>query len=359
MACLKPLIVKVVDFKPFIKKLSNYVYRIRDELKFKLNEDTGIGYKILTTDSRSQELELDNEYYHTLKHIEIPCGNCLQCRLKYSKDWAIRCSHEAGYYKCNFFVTLTYDDDHLTKGYLGNATLVSEHFTQFVKSLRQKMKRQFNHNGVRFFGCGEYGDLTHRPHYHLILFNCPLPDLSIDFIDKDGQRSRHRNGVGDYMYYSQFIQDLWPYGNITVDDCNYNTEAYVSRYILKKQKGNDAKIYVEKEGVLPPFIRMSLKPGIGEKYLEDNYDHLIENPGIILPRTDKEPLIAGLPTYYKKKIRERDPELYKKVFTDKASDDAVKQRSLIAGKQKINVNRAIREEHIVRQFETFGRNKIE
>lgn len=43
----------------------------------------------------------------------IPCSQCLDCRLKYSREWAARIMIEAKQYKYNYFVTLTYDDLHL------------------------------------------------------------------------------------------------------------------------------------------------------------------------------------------------------------------------------------------------------
>ena len=45
--------------------------------------------------------------------LTIPCGRCIGCRLERSRQWAMRCVHEAEMHDENVFVTLTYDDDHL------------------------------------------------------------------------------------------------------------------------------------------------------------------------------------------------------------------------------------------------------
>ncbi len=45
--------------------------------------------------------------------IKLPCGQCIGCRLDRSRQWAMRCLHEAQLHDDNCFVTLTYDDDHL------------------------------------------------------------------------------------------------------------------------------------------------------------------------------------------------------------------------------------------------------
>lgn len=47
--------------------------------------------------------------------ILVPCGNCIGCRLDYSKQWANRLMMELQYHDSAYFVTLTYDDDHIPK----------------------------------------------------------------------------------------------------------------------------------------------------------------------------------------------------------------------------------------------------
>jgi hypothetical protein len=36
-----------------------------------------------------------------LSGLKIPCGRCIGCRLEYSRQWAMRCHHEAsdGFYR--------------------------------------------------------------------------------------------------------------------------------------------------------------------------------------------------------------------------------------------------------------------
>ncbi len=43
--------------------------------------------------------------------VKIPCGRCVGCRLERSRQWAVRCVHEASLYVNNCFVSLTYNDD--------------------------------------------------------------------------------------------------------------------------------------------------------------------------------------------------------------------------------------------------------
>lgn len=353
MSCTHPRIMAVAKIKDFpwssIKRL--------ESLNWKINYDRGLAYRLIAKDSRDHPLE-DIPSWARLEDIEIPCGHCIQCRLDYSKTWAIRCCHEASMYEQNYFVTLTIDDEHLVYGKTGNPTLDKDMFTQFIKSLRQKFAR-LGHVGVRFFGCGEYGSGDGsrglNPHYHVILFNCPLNDLSLDFVCDDGSIVRKKSSSGEPLYFSQFIKDLWPYGFITVEDANYRTEAYVSRYILKKQGTSESLVFDKNLNVIPPFLRMSNRPAIGSKFFEDNEQFLIDDPMLIIPRQGKEPLVSGLPRFYKKKIQDNHPELYDDMLA-KAKSNTLKARSLIKGKLRINDQRASQESHVLKSFQAYDRN---
>ena len=97
----------------------------------------------------------------------VPCGRCMGCRLEKSRQWAVRCVHEAKFYEDNCFVTLTYAPEHLPK----DGSLNRKHVQDFIKRLR----RRLDDRKIRVFYCGEYGDKLRRPHYHLCLFNCDFP----------------------------------------------------------------------------------------------------------------------------------------------------------------------------------------
>ena len=113
--------------------------------------------------------------------IDLPCGQCIGCRIDKSKSWALRCVHEASLYDHNCFITLTFNDENLPD----DKSLKKEDFVLFMKRLRKK------YDGltpvqcgdkviypIRFFHCGEYGDQFSRPHHHACIFN-------FDFHDKE------------------------------------------------------------------------------------------------------------------------------------------------------------------------------
>ena len=194
-----------------------------------------------------------------LPPLEIPCGQCVGCRLERSRQWALRCVHEASLHDDNCFITLTYDDDHLPPG----GTLVKKHFQDFMKRLRKDVQP----TRIRYYACGEYGDRTFRPHYHALLFNYRPSDLVL--IGKGPTEDRHP------YYGSESLAQTWGYGHVTVGECTFESAAYCARYVMKKQTGRAAADHYGDR--LPEFNLMSRRPGIGKdwynQFKSDLYPH--------------------------------------------------------------------------------------
>ena len=68
--------------------------------------------------------------------VKIPCGQCIGCRLEKSRQWAIRCIHEASLYDRNCFITLTFDDEHLDP----HKSLNKRDFQLFMKRLEEEIR---------------------------------------------------------------------------------------------------------------------------------------------------------------------------------------------------------------------------
>lgn len=175
--------------------------------------------------------------------IQVPCGQCIGCRLEYARTWALRCWHESTLYPNNHFITLTYDDDHLK-----DFSLHPEDLTLFFKRLRKSQS-------FRYFACGEYGDQNGRPHFHAIMFNFCIDDL----------RPVSLNSFGDPLYRSKYLESFWPFGFVSIGSVTFQSCSYVARYVVKKLKGKLAKTYDELH-LYPPFVRMSRRPGIGRDF---------------------------------------------------------------------------------------------
>lgn len=205
--------------------------------------------------------------------VMLPCGQCIGCRIDYSRQWANRCMLELQSHDSAFFCTFTYDDDHVPRSFypdpdtgeaIPSLTLSKRDFQLLMKRIRKR----FPDDRIRFFACGEYGSQTFRPHYHAILFGLHLDDLRI--------YKTVRLGDQLYTYYnSEKLQSCWldsdgkPIGFVVVGEVTWESCAYTARYIMKKLKGKEADFY-EKHNILPEFTLMSRRPGIARDYYEQN-----------------------------------------------------------------------------------------
>lgn len=223
----------------------------------------------------------DERFYsrHREECVFLPCNTCLGCRLKYAQQWAARCMFELQYHDSAWFVTLTYNDQHVPKSYfehpetgddMPSLTLRRRDTQLFLKRLRLAK----SDDTIRYYGCGEYGPQTWRPHYHIILFGLHLDDLQVLRQNVDGTVS---------SYFSPTLQLAWserpfgnrspivdPIGNVECAPVSYATCAYTARYVVKKQLGKDGRDFYDKFKLERPFTFMSLKPGIGRQYFDDH-----------------------------------------------------------------------------------------
>ena len=242
------------------------------------------------------------------KGFNLPCGQCIGCRLSYSRQWAIRCVHEAQMHENNCFITLTFSPEELAKRNNPQSLDVAE-FQRFMKRLRKKYGK-----GVRFFHCGEYGEQNKRPHYHALLFG-------VDFSDR--VLWSQRNGVK--LYVSDNLSKLWPYGFSTIGDVTFESAAYCARYVMKKIRGEAAEDHYmftdmvtgEVSQVQPEYATMSRKPGIGkpwfDKYKEDVFpnDYCVVRGHEVKPPRYYETLLSEEELVQLKAKRKEDaPEVY-------------------------------------------------
>lgn len=182
--------------------------------------------------------------------IMYSCGKCPLCRERKRKQWASRMECEAKYSKSTFFLSLTYSDDHLP--FVSDCgvstdimTLNKHHYSNFLKKLRKELPFK-----IRFFGVGEYGKESGRPHYHFIIY-CPV------FINRNKFR--------------QYVSKCWRFGFNTVKDANVQRFYYIAKYCTKDTVGHPA---AEK-----PFQSCSQKPPIGYQFFRANND-LYRNPSV-------------------------------------------------------------------------------
>ena len=165
----------------------------------------------------------------------FPCGQCLHCRINKARTWTLRIVLESLMHKESSFWTLTYEDEKcpviFKKDGTYDYTLKPIHMQAWMKSIRSKIAPE----KIRFFGVGEYGDKTERPHYHVILF-------------------------GMSTLQAAKLSNTWKHGYVHIGEINQDSARYISGYVTKKLDKNNPQL----GGRCPEYMRSSRKPGIGK-----------------------------------------------------------------------------------------------
>lgn len=228
----------------------------------------------------------------------IPCGKCMGCRLERSRQWAVRCMHEASMFEDNCFLTLTYSPENVP----ADGSLDKSVYPAFMKRLREC----YSDFRMKYFMCGEYGEQLGRPHYHSCLFGFDFPD-----------KKPWKRVSGGMLYVSAELERLWKLGFCTIGSLTFDSAAYVARYCTKKINGDMADAHYQ--GRQPEFSLQSNKPGIGaswyDKWKRDCFpsDYLVVNGAKCKP-----------PRYYEKKLEKEDPLLFEAIKlarVERAMDD--------------------------------------
>lgn len=220
--------------------------------------------------------------------LPLPCGQCIGCRLERSRQWAIRCIHEAQLHTNNCFVTLTIDSNQSVER---QTTLVKRDVQLFIKRVRKK----FSGKKILYFYCGEYGEKYSRPHYHVCFFN-------LDFDDK----TLYSANSGNPLYTSETLTKLWGKGHAIIGELTFESAAYTARYITKKITGPQADEYYS--GRQPEYINMSLKPAIGLRWIEKFHTDVYPLDACILRGTKVRPA-----KYYDKYFEKNFPEKFDRI----------------------------------------------
>lgn len=195
----------------------------------------------------------------------VPCGKCPDCVKKRTSQWSFRLRKQAEVSTSAYFITLTYDTEHVPITPNGFMTLKPEDMTAFFKAIRKKHTET-----LKYFYVGEYGGKTNRPHYHLIIYNA-----DIEIIDKE-----------------------WKKGTIHVGQVNGASIGYTLKYMIK-----DGKIPMHRnDDRIPEFSRMS--KGLGLNYVTPETIKYHTHNRAIIQRMCM--VIDGkkvsMPRYYKDKI---------------------------------------------------------
>lgn len=244
-----------------------------------------------------------NPYYIHNLGLYVGCGSCVACARKRSSAWSLRVVKDIEYRRKKrrsengsptkslthsdcYYITLTYSDKclpikidekgNVVRGH-GDGFLHRPDLTKFIKRFRSHIARRYNMHDVRVLGSGEYGpNSTHRPHYHLIVWNAPSISYSElqELVQKSWSEYDRRTKEYTELYgniKASFVADAGDVASYVSKVTSYVTKNGISEYC--KQPGETNADFCERTGKLTvPFITAS--HGIGLDYFSENAEEI-------------------------------------------------------------------------------------
>lgn len=201
-------------------------------------------------------------------NVNVPCGRCPVCVKKRVSSWSVRLLKEADVSTSALFVTLTYSTDHVPISKNGWMTLDKSDLQKFFKRLRK-----YHEQKIKYYAVGEYGTKTHRPHYHVILYNST----------------------------EESICKAWNKGSVHIGQLTPASCGYTLKYISKDKRTKKAN-----DDRSPIFSVMSKR--LGAAYVEDErnkaYHHNDLDNRYYIPAGGG--VKASMPRYYRERIYSKE-----------------------------------------------------
>lgn len=200
----------------------------------------------------------------TLKSGDIvPCGKCPQCKANQRQEWVFRLQREFEACEFGLFVTLTYDDEHQPLEGVNKRD---------VQLFLKRLRKNFPSQELRYYIVSEYGDHTHRPHYHGLFF----------FSNKHDKRAVY-----------DIFESSWQNGFIQFGDIEEGSIVYCTKYCLKGS--------IVPEGKNDVFRLVSkMHGGIGANYIDKMQSfHAVGEPQVSFASANGKN--CRMPRYYKQK----------------------------------------------------------
>lgn len=230
--------------------------------------------------------------------FNVGCGRCVFCLSKKANDWTFRLDQQRKHSTDCYFITLTYDNDHLPHHSNGKHEV-----QKFIKRFRKN--NDLVGKGFKYYLIAELGGEFGRLHYHAIFFN---------------------TGLSWNALRTSLLRD-WRKGMIRVNVVTPGRIKYVSKYCLqhmyKPKPKYEFRTYDTTFGELTK--RVKIKPinyffmvcskGLGIDFVTDSIRaYLVSNMKFSIPQTKT---INGhvyvferpLPSYYLPKVYIDDEKL--------------------------------------------------
>lgn len=272
-----------------------------------------------------------------VENVTVPCGKCPSCVKRRASAWSFRLMQQERDSVSAFFITLTYDTEHVfitKKGFMGLNKRDLQLFFKRLRTLHDDLwdveRPTTQPPSIKYYAVGEYGGRSHRPHYHAIIFNSRV----------------------------ELIQEAWALkgkylGDVHYGEVNGASIGYCLKYMSKPHKfpmhANDDRI--------SEFALMS--KGLGKEYITSQMIawHLADKNNRMYCNTADGKKIA-MPRYYKQRIyEENERKLIGEFLRKKQMEDEYKT----AAENPLythNRNESFKAAYVKQQQEAFKKQKL-
>lgn len=279
--------------------------------------------------------------------IPVPCGRCEACYKRKVSAWSFRLMQQSKVSESAYFITLTYDNQHVPISPKGFATLdstkyilkeckrgthkgrnrkvqYSSHMQLFLKQIRKQHTSR-----ILYYYAGEYGTKSKRPHYHAIIYN-----LNLELIFDKKTCNLLRNTMYDGK--TEVTTKYWPHGHVTVGQLTAASVGYTLKYLSKVCKIGKA----DWDDRVPAYAKMSknlglnyLTPQMIQWHRNDLYNRMycnVDGKKISIPRYYKLKLyqwyeINMINEYLNIQKEVKNETGYREPVTERDFSEAVKQ----------------------------------
>lgn len=180
--------------------------------------------------------EKTNEYHF------VPCGKCVACLSRRRNEFTYRLTQEQNYSDYSFFLTLTYDKDHIPiKLVEGKPYFVfdKKNVQDYLKRVRYYISQLNKDVKISYFLVSEYGKKTFRPHYHMLFFV------------KNDSFLKYKSSI------EKVLQAQWTYGFFVTKPTNPANIHYCTKYCIKNLEE------LPEQCIDPVFTLGSKRPYLG------------------------------------------------------------------------------------------------
>lgn len=157
----------------------------------------------------------------------VRCNRCHSCKVNKKKEWADRLHIESRYWTNSYFISLTYDPEHMPK----DLSLSKKDVFDWKKRLGYYFGKV-----PQLYYCGEYGSIGDLPHFHAVIFT------NDDHWDD--------------------IMNSWDKGNVDIKHLTRGRCNYIAGYVVKKLDKEERT-----DGRTPEFYGASRRPPLGYRLL--------------------------------------------------------------------------------------------